>query len=117
MVFVLCRLAGKLLVMGQLSRDERVFLATTYAETTSSRATVELFHRDFPNSPAISHTTVLRTFRKFRWEGTISNGNKGRSGRRNTVSTPDNISDVRSVYHMTAKATLCVQSGGNSTEI
>ena len=115
--FVLCRLAGKFLVMGQLSQDAHVFLVTVYAETTISRATVELSHRHFLNSPGISHATVLRTFSKCRWGGTIGSGNKGRSGRRNTVSTTDNISDARSLHHMTAKATLCVQSGDHYTEI
>lgn len=79
----------------QLTTEQRSFVVTKYHETKSYNEVREAFARRFPNRNAPSKKTIYKNVLKYQQNGTSLNLNKGRSGRRVTARTPENIQLVR----------------------
>ena len=79
----------------QLTTEQRIFVVTKYHETKSYNEVREAFARRFPNRNAPPKKTIYKNVLKYQQNGTSLNLNKGRSGRRVSVRTPDNIQLVR----------------------
>lgn len=79
----------------QLTVEQRVFVVSKYYETKSYAAVKEAFPQRFPNRNAPSNKTIYKNVLKYQESGTSLNLNKGRSGRRVSVRTPENIQLVR----------------------
>ena len=81
--------------MVKYSKEERVFMVKNYFETKSYDYVIHAFQNRFPNRNTPSISTIYRNVQKYSNEGTSLNLNKGRSGRRRTVRTQENIDRVR----------------------
>ena len=81
--------------MAQFSKEERVFMVKSYFETKSFDFVINAFQEQFPNREPPAKSTIYRNVKKYSEEGTSLNLNKGRSGRRRTVRTQENIARVR----------------------
>ena len=81
--------------MVQLTTAQRSFLVKKYHETRSYLQTQEAFHLMFPDRDPPTKKTIWLNVRKYEAEGTSHNLNKGRSGRRKSARTEENIEAVR----------------------
>lgn len=79
----------------QLSKEQRVFVVTKFLQSGSIRDVQALFEEHFPDRPSPTKTTIWRNVKKYQTEGTSLNINKGRSGRKRTRRTDENIELVR----------------------
>jgi hypothetical protein len=82
-------------IMAQLTAAQRVFVVKKYHETGSYRAVQEQFRLAFPGRNPPAKRTIQQNVRKYNLEGTSLNLNKGRSGRRRTERTDQNIQTVQ----------------------
>ncbi|KAF2365260.1 Protein of unknown function DUF4817 [Trinorchestia longiramus] len=81
----------------QLTNEQRIFINNVYAKRKSLKEIQNEFEQGFPERSSPTKKTVWKTVNKFRTHGTISNPNKGNSGRLKTVRTNENIERVRQV--------------------
>ena len=81
--------------MVQLNVEQRIFIVTKYIETRSYNDVREAFRLRFPQRNAPSKKTIYTNVKKYKEKGTSLNLNKGRSGRRVSIRTPENIQLVR----------------------
>lgn len=79
----------------QLTDEQRVFVVKRYFQTRSYQQVQEEFRIRFPDRPVPQKTTIKKNVEKYEEHGTSQNRNKGHSGRRITVRTPENIQAVR----------------------
>ncbi|KAF2364813.1 Protein of unknown function DUF4817 [Trinorchestia longiramus] len=70
----------------QLTNEQHIFINNVYAERKSLKEVQNEFEQRFPERSSPTKKTVWKTVNKFRTHGTISNLNKGISGRLKTVS-------------------------------
>lgn len=82
-------------VMAQLTTEQRVFLVERYAETGNANEVRRLFQAAFPGRNVPSRSTLYRNIQKYNANGTSLNLNKSNSGRPNTVTTAENVEEVR----------------------
>ena len=79
----------------QLTTDQRVFIVTEWSRSGSLQQVAAAFHERFPDRNVPAKSTLWRNIRKYQQEGTSLNLNKGRSGRRRTVRSEENVAAVR----------------------
>lgn len=89
----LCSFAS--IKMPRLMKDQRVSICLEYARVNNACEVLRRWAERWGNLPAPTKRTVMKTYRKFVHEGTCLNINKGRSGRRRTARTAENIELVR----------------------
>ena len=81
--------------MVQLTTEQRTFIVKKYYETRSYVDVQNAFRQAFPNRNPPAKSTIQHNIRKYETDGTSLNVNKGRSGRRRTVRTAENIEMAR----------------------
>ena len=81
--------------MPQLTTAQRVFVVKKYHETKSYRTVQDEFRLTFPGRNPPAKSTIQHNVQKYDVNGTSLNLHKGRSGRRKTVRTNNNIQRVR----------------------
>ena len=79
----------------QLTREQRVFIVENYILTRSIQNVHEAFRNTFIGRYVPKKSTILNNVRKYHEHGTSSNLNQGRSGRRRTARSAENIELVR----------------------
>lgn len=79
----------------QLSKEQRVFVVTSYLRTGSFKLVQQDFEQRFPERASPTKKTIWTNVNKFKTEGTTSNLNRERSGCRRTERTRENINRVR----------------------
>lgn len=79
----------------QLSKQQRVFVVTSYLRTGSFKLVQQDFEQRFPERASPTKKTIWTNVNKFKNEGTTSNLNRERSGCRRTERTRENINRVR----------------------
>lgn len=82
-------------MVAQLTTAQRIFIVKKYYETKSYQSVQEAFRQAFPDRNPPAKSTIQHNLRKYEEDGTSLNVNKGRSGRRRTVRTPESIERVR----------------------
>ena len=75
----------------QLTKEQRVFTVEKYFETRSLDQVVQCFEDRFPERDYPTKMTIWRNVSKYKTEGTSLNPNKGRSGRRRTGRSDENV--------------------------
>ena len=84
----------------QFTPQQRAFLVTAYHRNNGNiRAVLHEFREQFPDVRCPSSRTVLRNVQKYNQHGTSHNLNKGRTGRRQTARTEENIQAVRDLIN------------------
>lgn len=83
----------------QLTVEQRVFVVTKYLETKSIDAVKTAFRLQFPNRVPPTHKAIYDNVAKYKRNGTSKNLNKGNSGRRRFVRSPENIQAVRDLLN------------------
>ena len=78
----------------QLTTEQRVFVVTEWMRTGSLQQVADEFAERFPDRAVPAKSTIWKNIRKYRREGTSLNLNKGRSGRRRTARSNENIRAV-----------------------
>ena len=81
--------------MPRLTKDERVWICLEYAKTNNAYEVLRRWDERWENVPKPTRRTVMKTYQKFLREGSCLDLNKGRSGRRRTARTVQNIELVR----------------------
>ena len=81
--------------MMQLTTEQRAFCVTEWIRTGTLQEVANRFGERFPERPVPVKSTIWKNVRKYQREGTSLNLNKGRSGRRRTARTDDNIRAVQ----------------------
>jgi len=82
--------------MPQLNTEQRTFVLESYFRSNSTTQVMQEFTQRFPERhPPPTRCSIIRLVNKFRTRGSILNQNAGRSGRRRTTRTPENIERVR----------------------
>ena len=79
----------------QFTREQRVFIVENYILTRSIQNVQEAFRNAFIGRNVPTKSTILNNVRKYHEHGTSSNLNQGRSGRRRTARSAENIELVR----------------------
>ena len=79
----------------QLSKEQRVFVVTSYLRTGSFKLVQQDFEQRFPKRALTTKKTIWTNVNKFKTEGKTSNLNRERSGCRRTERTRENINRVR----------------------
>jgi hypothetical protein len=90
----------------QLTREQRVFIVTSYNRSKSLKQVQNSFVQQFPERTSPTKRTILKNVQKFNENGTILNLNKGHSGRQITVTTERNIQLVRQVLEENPSASV-----------
>ena len=81
--------------MPRLTKDQRVWVCLEYARVNNAFEVRRRWPNNWPGIQPPSDRTISATFNKFVQEGTCLNMNKGRSGRRRTARTQQNINLVQ----------------------
>ena len=84
----------------QLAKQQRVLLVTAWMRSKSYQVCCRVFSEDFPEKSVPNKTTIWKNVEKYREEGTSLNLNRGRSGRRRTAISEENIKNVRQLLHV-----------------
>lgn len=79
----------------QLTLAQRIFVVSTWISSKSIQRVQELFSIRFPERRQPSKNTIWKNVRKYQENGTSHNLNKGRSGRKRTSRSEENIENVR----------------------
>ena len=79
----------------QLTTEQRVFLVNEWIRTGSLQQVAAAFRLQYPDRDVPAKSTIWKNVRKYQDEGTSLNLNKGRSGRRKSARTDDNIATVQ----------------------
>ena len=82
--------------MSPLSKEQKSKLVQIYWETKSIVLTQRKFRSHFKTRDTPDRKTILRLCEQFLREGSITNLNKGRSGRKALARTPESIKKVKS---------------------
>ena len=81
--------------MPHLSKDQRVWICLVYDRVNNACKALRQLTEWWGNLPASSKLTIMKTYCKFMHGGNCQNLNKGRSSRRRTARTVENIELVR----------------------
>ncbi len=79
----------------QLTKDQRIFIVTSYNTNKCIHRVREEFKIMFPERALPTRLTIRRTIRKFNTKATLLNLNKGNSGRLKTIRNEENIERIR----------------------
>jgi transposase len=79
----------------QLTTVQRVFVVKEYLQCGSYVAVQNAFQQRFPDTLSPAKTTIWRNVNKYKNEGTSLNLNKGRSGRKRTERSEENVEIVQ----------------------
>ena len=82
------------LKMPQLSSDQRTWVCLEMTRVQNAIEVIRRWPARWPNIPPPTRKIVTITYQKCQREGMVPNLSKGRSGRPQTVRTPQNISLV-----------------------
>ena len=97
--------------MRQLTMSQRVFIKNKYESTKSPAEVIRLFGIEYPDRPPLSTATIWKINKKFNENGTILNLNKGKSGRRRTGRSEENINAVREAVENNPSTVSCRKNG------
>ena len=81
--------------MPRLSKEQRVWVCLQHARIQNAAEVKRRWPGRWGNVPSPTKRTITKTYQKFLQEATCHDLNKGRSGRRRTARTPENIELVR----------------------
>ena len=82
----------------QYTIEQRVFMVNKRAAGDSNKAVAFDFRRTFPLSGREpNRKTIMRNQKKFNKEGSVMNLNKGRSGRKASVLTEENLEKMKAI--------------------
>ena len=81
--------------MVQLTAEQRVFVVTNFIRMQNVREVQDAFRLRFPDRNPPLRNTIVDNVRKYQNTGTSLNRNKGKSGRRRTGRSEENIAAVR----------------------
>jgi hypothetical protein len=88
------------MVRPQFTPQQRAFLVREYHRSNNNvQRVLERFREQYPNVRCPSHKTVYNNVNKHNVNGTSCNLNKGRSGRRRTARTEENIQAVQNAVN------------------
>lgn len=79
----------------QLTTEQRVFIVKEFNLSKSYKEVQNAFQQQFPNRTSPSKSTIWENVVKYQTEGTSLNLNKGRSGRKRSMRSAENIELVR----------------------
>ena len=75
----------------QLTTQQRIYVVTEFTRTNSITSVQRSFAAVFPGRRPPTDKTIKKLMQKFQDRGTVENQNAGRSGRRRSTWTPQNI--------------------------
>ena len=81
--------------MGQLTNDQHVWICLEFARVGNAAEVQRRWPKHFPQRPLTSLPAIRKNAKKLNEEATCHNLNKGRSGRRRTAVTQQNVNMVR----------------------
>ena len=81
--------------MPRLSEDQRIWMCLHHARIQNAAEAKRRWPHRWENAPSPTKQTITKAYQKFLQEATCHDLNKGRSGRRRTARTPENIELVR----------------------
>ncbi|KAF2352603.1 Protein of unknown function DUF4817 [Trinorchestia longiramus] len=79
----------------QLTKEQRTFIVEKYFLAKSFQQIIQSFQEHFPERQSPTKTTFWRNVTRYRTEGTSLNLNKGRSGRKRTGRSEENLRIVQ----------------------
>ncbi|KAF2345926.1 Protein of unknown function DUF4817 [Trinorchestia longiramus] len=79
----------------QLTKEQRTFIVKKYFQTKSFQQVIQSFQEHFPERQSSTKMTIWRNVTRYRTEGTSLNLNKGRSGRKRTGRSEENVRIVQ----------------------
>ncbi|KAF2365257.1 Protein of unknown function DUF4817 [Trinorchestia longiramus] len=79
----------------QLTKQQRTFIVKKSFQVKSFQQVIQSFQKHFPERQSPTKMTIWRNVTKYRTEGTSLNLNKGRSGRKRTGRSDDNVRIVQ----------------------
>ncbi|KAF2360075.1 Protein of unknown function DUF4817 [Trinorchestia longiramus] len=79
----------------QLKKEQRTFIVEKYFAAKSFQQVIQSFQEHFPERQSPTKMTIWRNGTRYRTEGTSLNLNKGRSGRKRTGRSEENVRIVQ----------------------
>ncbi|KAF2368107.1 Protein of unknown function DUF4817 [Trinorchestia longiramus] len=79
----------------QLTKEQRTFIVEKYFQAKSFQQVIQSFQKHFPERQSPTKMTIWRNGTRNRTDGTSLNLNKGRSGRKRTGRSEENIRIVQ----------------------
>ncbi|KAF2363424.1 Protein of unknown function DUF4817 [Trinorchestia longiramus] len=79
----------------QLTKEQRTFIVEKYFQAKSFRQVIQSFQEHFPERQSPTKMTIWRNVTRYRPEGTSLNLNNGRSGRKRTGRSEENVRIVQ----------------------
>ncbi|KAF2346850.1 Protein of unknown function DUF4817 [Trinorchestia longiramus] len=79
----------------QLTKEQRTFIIEKYFQAKSFQQVIQSFQKHFPERQSPTKMTIWRNVTRYRTEGTSLNLNKGRSGRKRTGQSEENVRIVQ----------------------
>ncbi|KAF2351688.1 Protein of unknown function DUF4817 [Trinorchestia longiramus] len=79
----------------QLTKEQRTFIVEKHFQAKSFHEVIKSFQEHFPERQSPTKMTIWRNVTRYRTEGTSLNLNKGRSGRKRTGRSEENVRIVQ----------------------
>ncbi|KAF2366106.1 Protein of unknown function DUF4817 [Trinorchestia longiramus] len=79
----------------ELTKEQRTFIVEKYFQAKSFQQVIQSFQEHFPERQSPTKMTIWRNVTRYRTEGTSLNLNKGRSGRKRTGRSEENVRIVK----------------------
>ncbi|KAF2345622.1 Protein of unknown function DUF4817 [Trinorchestia longiramus] len=79
----------------QLTKEQRTFIVEKYFQAKSFQQVIQSFQEHLPERQSPTKMTIWRNFTRYRSEATSLNLNKGRSGRKRTGRSEENVRIVQ----------------------
>ena len=96
----------------QFTPQQRSFMVTEYCRSNSATAVLRRFREVFPHVRCPTRATVYSKMRKYQETGSSHNQNQGRSGRRRTGRSAENIAAVREALEDHQDGTISSRRNG-----
>ncbi|KAF2366998.1 Protein of unknown function DUF4817 [Trinorchestia longiramus] len=90
----------------QLTKEQRVFVVTTWISTRSTKRVQALFSQHFFNRRSPCTDTIWKNANKYQQEGTSRNLYKGRSERKRTARSEEKVENVRNLLLQTPQVSI-----------
>ncbi len=94
-------------IMGCLSKEQRIFVLTSYFETKSFKTLKQKFLQHFPNVPISVNSTITRMVDKFKDTDNVAD--EQRSRRKKSVTTRELIDCVPAMVNQHPHTSLAVE--------
>ncbi|KAF2363805.1 Protein of unknown function DUF4817 [Trinorchestia longiramus] len=75
----------------QLTKERKTFIVEKYFQAKNFQQVIQSFQEHFPERQSPTKMTIWRNVTRYRTEGTHLNLNKGRSGRKRTGRSEENV--------------------------